>query len=33
MERAATEKHEYYQGEVFAMAGASFAHNEILSNF
>lgn len=33
MERAATEKHEYYQGEVFAMSGASVAHNEIAYNF
>jgi hypothetical protein len=24
MERAATEKHEYYRGEIFAMSGASF---------
>ena len=31
-ERTATEKHEYYQGEIFAMSGASIAHNEILSN-
>ena len=32
-ERAATEKHEYYQGEIFAMSGASKEHNEIFSNF
>jgi Uma2 family endonuclease len=32
MERAAKEKHEYYHGEVFAMAGASFQHNLIFSN-
>jgi Uma2 family endonuclease len=25
-------KHEYYQGEVFAMAGASLEHNEIAAN-
>ncbi len=31
-ERAATEKHEYYQGEVFAMSGASGNHNEICTN-
>jgi Uma2 family endonuclease len=27
-----TEKHEYFEGEVFAMAGASMAHNVIFSN-
>jgi len=32
MENASEEKHEYFQGEVFAMAGASDAHNEIFSN-
>lgn len=32
MERASMEKHEYYQGEIFAMAGASDNHNEIFSN-
>ncbi len=26
------EKHEYYGGEIFAMAGASFAHNQIVRN-
>jgi Uma2 family endonuclease len=31
-ERLATEKHEYFQGEVFAMSGASKAHNEIFIN-
>lgn len=31
-ERAATEKHEYYRGEVFAMSGASKEHHEIFSN-
>ncbi len=32
MERAATEKHEYYQGEIFAMSGASLKHNRIAVN-
>ncbi|MCP9751511.1 Uma2 family endonuclease [Ferruginibacter sp. HRS2-29] len=32
MEREATEKHEYYQGEIFVMTGASREHNEIFSN-
>ena len=32
-ERAATEKHEYYKGEVFAMSGASRQHNFIARNF
>lgn len=32
MERGATEKHEYYQGEIFALSGASIKHNEIFSN-
>ncbi len=32
MERAATEKHEYYQGEIFAMSGASLKHNVIFKN-
>lgn len=31
-ERASLEKHEYYQGEVFAMSGASFNHNRISVN-
>ncbi|MEO6539073.1 MAG: Uma2 family endonuclease [Ferruginibacter sp.] len=31
-EREAFEKHEYYQGEVFAMSGASLRHNKIFSN-
>ncbi len=26
------EKHEYYQGEIFAMAGASIEHNQIVKN-
>ncbi len=33
MENAATEKHEYYQGEVFAMAGAKGPHNHVFTNF
>lgn len=32
MERAALDKHEYYQGEVFAMSGASLRHNRISVN-
>jgi len=32
MERASDEKHEYYKGEIFAMAGASNRHNVIFSN-
>jgi Uma2 family endonuclease len=32
MERASNVKHEYYQGEVFAMSGASHRHNIIFSN-
>ncbi len=31
-ERAAEEKHEYFQGEAFAMGGASFAHVAVSSN-
>lgn len=31
-ERAALDKHEYYQGEIFAMSGASLKHNIIFSN-
>jgi len=31
-ERQATQKHEYYGGEVFAMSGASFAHVAIVAN-
>lgn len=33
MEEAAEIKHEYFQGEIFAMAGASIAHNRIVKNF
>ena len=32
MEKAATEKHEYYQGEIFAMSGAKPRHNVIAKN-
>ena len=32
MENAATEKHEYYQGEIFAMSGAKLEHNVVTSN-
>ncbi len=31
-ERLATEKHEYFKGEVFAMSGAYWAHNVIVKN-
>lgn len=31
-EDAALEKHEYYKGEVFAMAGTGIAHNRIVQN-
>lgn len=31
-ERQTQEKHEYYLGEVFAMGGASFQHNQIFKN-
>ena len=31
-ERVSTSKHEYYSGEIFAMTGASEAHNLIASN-
>ncbi len=32
-EKASLEKHEYYQGEIFAMSGAGARHNVIFSNF
>jgi Uma2 family endonuclease len=32
MEKASTVKHEYFQGEIFAMSGAGDNHNEIFSN-
>lgn len=31
-ENAATEKHEYYRGEIFAMSSAKMVHNHIISN-
>ncbi|GAB2815144.1 Uma2 family endonuclease [Ferruginibacter profundus] len=31
-ERTATEKHEYYEGEIYAMSGASAKHNRIFTN-
>jgi Uma2 family endonuclease len=33
MENAATEKHEYFEGEIFAMSGTKVPHNIITSNF
>lgn len=32
LEESAEAKHEYYQGEVFAMAGGTIAHNRIVRN-
>lgn len=32
MERAAEQKHEYYKGEIFGMAGASPKHNVVFKN-
>lgn len=32
IERTSAEKHEYYKGEVFAMAGAGNNHNMIIAN-
>ena len=31
-ERVSLEKHEFYKGEIFAMAGASIVHNQIVRN-
>ena len=31
-ERSSSEKHEFFDGEIFAMAGASFEHNKIVAN-
>lgn len=33
LERAAAEKHEFYQGEIFVMPGATVNHNTIQVNF
>lgn len=33
LERKAEHKSEYYQGEIFAMSGASLPHNRITTNF
>ncbi len=32
MEIASAEKHEYYQGEIFGMAGVTLEHNRIATN-
>jgi Uma2 family endonuclease len=32
LEESADEKHEYYRGEIVAMAGGTIAHNQIVSN-
>lgn len=32
IERGAKEKHEYFEGKIIAMAGASLAHNHIVAN-
>jgi Uma2 family endonuclease len=31
-ERSSPERHEFFEGEIFAMAGASFEHNKIVAN-
>jgi Uma2 family endonuclease len=31
-ERTSSERHEFFDGEIFAMAGASFEHNKIVGN-
>ena len=31
MDRASAEKHEFFRGEVFAMSGASYEHNKLVS--
>ena len=32
LEEAAIEKHEYFQGDIFAMSGAKVSHNRISKN-
>ncbi|MBN1608886.1 MAG: Uma2 family endonuclease, partial [Polyangiaceae bacterium] len=32
LERESADKHEYAEGEIFAMAGASAAHNRVSAN-
>lgn len=32
LERSASDKHELFAGEIFAMAGASYEHNQIVGN-
>lgn len=32
MEKAADQKHEYFEGEIFAMSGTSQRHNRLFSN-
>jgi len=32
MEEKSLEKHEFYKGEIFAMAGASISHNQVTRN-
>jgi Uma2 family endonuclease len=32
IERSSAQRHEYYQGEIFAMGGASANHNQIVAN-
>jgi Uma2 family endonuclease len=32
LEEKSLEKHEFYQGEIFAMAGASIEHNQVVKN-
>jgi hypothetical protein len=32
LERASKQKHEYFEGEIFAMAGAGVRHNVVFRN-
>ena len=32
LENTSDDKHEYYQGELFAMSGAKFQHNQVTAN-